>query len=79
MEFGIGFSPGDFSEVVKEAKLAEDVGFKCIWGWEGISSKNVFMLLTIMAMNNSKVKIGPGAIFSANEKPSYNCIFYFCS
>jgi len=63
MEFGIGFVPHDFTKIVKEAKLAEDLGFNTIWGWEGPSSKNVFMLLTMIAMNTNKVKLGPGAIF----------------
>jgi 5,10-methylenetetrahydromethanopterin reductase len=70
MEFGIGFIPRDFTEVVKQAKLAENVGFKYIWGWEEPASKNVFMLLTMIAMNTSKVKLGPGAIYPQTRNPA---------
>ncbi len=70
MEFGIGFTPRDFTEAVKEAKLAESVGFKCIWGWEEPSSKNVFMLLTLIAKNTKKVKLGPGALFPQTRHPN---------
>ncbi len=70
MEFGIGFTPRDFAEAVKGAKLAESLGFNCVWGWEEPSSKNVFMLLTLMARNTKRVKLGPGALFPQTRHPN---------
>jgi 5,10-methylenetetrahydromethanopterin reductase len=70
VDFGIGFVPRNFAEVVKEAKLAEEAGFKYIWGWEGTSTKNVFMNLTMIALNTKKVKLGPGAIYPQTRNPA---------
>jgi len=61
VRFGIEFVPDKpIDKIVHWAKLAEKNGFDIIWLTDHYNNRNVWSTLTVIALNTSRVIIGPG-------------------
>ncbi|MGY5862291.1 MAG: 5,10-methylenetetrahydromethanopterin reductase [Candidatus Thorarchaeota archaeon] len=61
VRFGIEFVPDKpIDKITQWAKLAEKSGFDLIWLTDHYNNRNVWSTLTVIALNTSKVIIGPG-------------------
>ena len=61
MKFGIEFVPNmKYYELEYYVKLAEDSGFEYTWITDHYNNRNVYAMLTILALKTSRIKIGPG-------------------
>ncbi len=61
VRFGIEFVPDKpIDKIVHWAKLAEKNGFDLVWLTDHYNNRNVWSALTVIALNTSKVIIGPG-------------------
>ncbi len=69
--FGIEFIPDKpVSEIVKLAKLAEQVGFKNIWITDHYNNRNLWVTLTAIALATKTIKIGPGVTNPYHTSPA---------
>ena len=61
MKFGIEFVPNiKYYELEYYVKLAEDNGFDYVWITDHYNNRNVYAMLTILALKTSKIMLGPG-------------------
>ncbi len=61
MKFGIEFVPNmKYYELEYYVKLAEDSGFEYTWITDHYNNRNVYSMLTILALKTSSIKLGPG-------------------
>ncbi|ADG12831.1 5,10-methylenetetrahydromethanopterin reductase [Methanocaldococcus infernus] len=61
MKFGIEFVPNEpIQKLCYYVKLAEDNGFEFCWITDHYNNRNVYMALTMIALNTNKIKLGPG-------------------
>ncbi len=61
MKFGIEFVPNmKYYELEYYVKLAEDSGFEYTWITDHYNNRNVYSMLTILALKTSSIKFGPG-------------------
>jgi 5,10-methylenetetrahydromethanopterin reductase len=61
VRFGIEFVPDKpVDKIVHWAKLAEKNGFDIVWLTDHYNNRNVWSTLTVIALNTSRVIIGPG-------------------
>ncbi len=61
MKFGIEFVPNmKYYELEYYVKLAEDSGFSYVWITDHYNNRNVYSMLTILALKTSSVKLGSG-------------------
>ncbi len=61
MKFGIEFVPDmKYYELEYYVKLAEDSGFEYTWITDHYNNRNVYSILTILAMKTRTIKLGPG-------------------
>lgn len=60
-KFGVEFVPMDvYWKTLYYATLAETKGFDYVWITDHYNNRNVYVILTALAMNTSKIKFGPG-------------------
>lgn len=61
MRFGIEFVPDlKYYELEYYVKLAEESGFDNVWITDHYNNRNVYSILTILALKTQKIKLGPG-------------------
>ncbi len=61
MKFGIEFVPDiKYYELEYYVKLAEDSGFDYTWITDHYNNRNVYSMLTILALKTRTIKLGPG-------------------
>lgn len=61
VKFGIEFVPDKSPQkVVELAALAEKAGFEYVWVTDHYNNRNTYVVLTAIALNTQKVKLGPG-------------------
>jgi 5,10-methylenetetrahydromethanopterin reductase len=61
MKFGIEFVPNmKYYELEYYVKLAEDSGFSYVWITDHYNNRNVYSMLTILALKTNSVKLGSG-------------------
>jgi 5,10-methylenetetrahydromethanopterin reductase len=61
VSFSLHLVPDDLGLMVKRARLAEETGFAQLWIAEShLSCRDVYVALTLCALNTSRIKIGPG-------------------
>lgn len=61
MKFGIEFVPDmKYYELEYYVKLAEDSGFDYTWITDHYNNRNVYSMLTILALKTRAIKLGPG-------------------
>ena len=61
MKFGIEFVPNmKYYELEYYVKLAEDSGFNYVWITDHYNNRNVYSMLTILALKTNSVKLGSG-------------------
>ena len=61
MKFGIEFVPNmKYYELEYYVKLAEDSGFEYTWITDHYNNRNVYSMLTILALKTDCIKLGPG-------------------
>lgn len=61
MKFGIEFVPNmKYYELEYYVKLAEDSGFEYVWITDHYNNRNVYSMLTLLAMKTNSIKLGPG-------------------
>ncbi len=61
VKWGIEFVPDSAIEkVVNFIKLAEDAGFHYAWITDHYNNRNVYVTLTVAALQTSKINLGPG-------------------
>ncbi len=61
MRFGIEFVPDmKYYELEYYVKLAEDSGFEYTWITDHYNNRNVYSILTILALKTQTIKLGPG-------------------
>ncbi|AIY89447.1 5,10-methylenetetrahydromethanopterin reductase [Geoglobus acetivorans] len=61
MKFGIEFVPNmKYYELEYYVKLAEDSGFEYTWITDHYNNRNVYSMLTILALKTNSIKLGPG-------------------
>ncbi|MDI9645485.1 MAG: 5,10-methylenetetrahydromethanopterin reductase [Archaeoglobales archaeon] len=61
MKFGIEFVPDSkYYELEYYVKLAEDSGFEYTWITDHYNNRNVYSILTVLAMKTRNIKLGPG-------------------
>lgn len=61
MKFGVEFVPDmKFYELEYYVKLAEDSGFDYTWITDHYNNRNVYSMLTILALKTRTIKLGPG-------------------
>ncbi len=61
MKFGIEFVPDSkYYEIEYYVKLAEDNGFEYTWITDHYNNRNVYAILTVLAMKTKTIKLGPG-------------------
>ncbi|TXT55826.1 MAG: 5,10-methylenetetrahydromethanopterin reductase [Candidatus Thorarchaeota archaeon] len=71
MRFGIEFVPDEpVSKIVEWSKLAEKVGFGNIWITDHFNNRNLWVTLTAIALNTSRVIIGPGVTNPFHTSPA---------
>ncbi|MCP8304971.1 MAG: 5,10-methylenetetrahydromethanopterin reductase [archaeon] len=60
-KFGIEIIPAyNYSEIIRYAISAEKSGFEYVWVSDHIRHRNVYVCLTLIAINTKRIKIGPG-------------------
>jgi len=61
VKFGIEFVPDRSPhKVVELAALAEKGGFEYVWVTDHFNNRNTYVVLTAIALNTQKIKLGPG-------------------
>ncbi len=61
MKFGIEFVPNmKYYELEYYVKLAEESGFEYTWITDHYNNRNVYSMLSILALKTSSIKLGPG-------------------
>jgi len=77
VRFGIQLKTGLMSDIVAQSKLCESLGFDSIWfpdhlvgGHPSLQWPELFVTLTIMGINTSKITIGSGATDSLKRHPA---------
>ncbi|MFN3383564.1 MAG: 5,10-methylenetetrahydromethanopterin reductase [Archaeoglobaceae archaeon] len=61
MKFGIEFVPDlKFYELEYYVRVAEESGFEYTWITDHYNNRNVYSMLTILALGTKKIKLGPG-------------------
>ncbi|MBD3407656.1 MAG: 5,10-methylenetetrahydromethanopterin reductase [Candidatus Lokiarchaeota archaeon] len=71
LRFGIEFVPDEpVNQIVNWSKIAESVGFDNIWITDHFNNRNLWVTLTAIALNTSKVTIGPGVTNPFHTSPA---------
>ncbi len=58
------------AEIVECARLAEEVGFDHVWITDHYNNRNLWCTLTAIALNTTRVKIGPGVTNPYHTNPA---------
>ncbi len=70
--FGVEFVPeSNIKKLIKLTKLAEDNGFDTVWITDHYNNRNVYSVLTALAMNTNKIMMGTGVTNPVLVSPAW--------
>jgi len=72
MKFGIEFVPDTkISKLVSLTQLSEESGFEYVWITDHYNNRNVYSVLTAIAMNTKTIKMGTGVTNAVLVSPAW--------